>query len=168
MACDYAFPWDRLIGAFKFDGHVELARPLARLLLQAVRAGAASRPDLVLPVPLAAGRLAERGYNQAWEIARRIARDLRCAAAADVLQQPLEGEHQAQLTLARRRANLHGAFMVTPSWRARILGRRVALVDDVMTSGATLREAAHSLRRAGARGVECWVLARTPAPDDRR
>ncbi len=164
VACDYAFPWDRLIADFKFNSQVELAGPLARLMLRSLHASAGERPHCVLPVPLAAGRLAERGYNQAWELARRVAAGLRCPAIADVLQRPLEGEHQAQLTLAQRRTRPRGAFMVTPTRRDGVQGKRVAVVDDVMTSGATLRDAAAALRRAGAVHVEAWVLARTPAP----
>ena len=164
VACDYAFPWDRLIGEFKFESRVELAAALAGLLLRRLRAGAVERPDAVLPVPLASRRLAERGYNQAWELARRVARGLDRPARADVLQRPLEGAHQAQLTLAQRRATMRGAFIVVPAQRSWVQGRRLALVDDVMTSGATLREAAASLRRAGASRVEAWVLARTPSP----
>ena len=103
-----------MIGDFKFNSQVELAAPLARLMLRSLPTSVGERPDCVLPVPLAAGRLAERGYNQAWELARRIAASLRVPAIADVLQRPLEGAHQAQLTLAQRRTRPRGAFMVTP------------------------------------------------------
>jgi ComF family protein len=166
VACDYAFPWDRLIADFKFNACVELAAPLASRLVHAVRQRGAELPALVLAVPLAPGRLAERGYNQAWELARRVASALSCRADARLLERPAEGAHQAQLTLAQRRVNLRGAFTVQPLRRARLQGRHVALVDDVMTSGATLREAALALRRAGAARVDAWVLARTPAPAD--
>jgi ComF family protein len=161
-AFDYDFPWDRLIGDFKFNARPELAGPLAARLLQALRAAGTERPDLLLPVPLAPGRLAERGYNQAWELARQLARGLRLRADATLLQRPADGAHQAQLTRDDRRRNLRGAFMVDPLRRGELAGLRVALVDDVMTTGATLREAAQELQRAGAATVSAWVLARTP------
>jgi ComF family protein len=166
VALDYVFPWDRLIVDFKFNARVELASALAQRLTHAVVAAGGEHPALVLPVPLAPGRLVERGYNQAWELGRRSARQLGCAADATLLQRPVDGAHQAELTLQRRLGNLRGAFMVTPSRRSLLAGRHVALVDDVMTSGATLREAAATLRRAGAARVDAWVLARTPAPAD--
>ncbi len=84
VGCDYVFPWDRLIADFKFNGRVELATALARRLLDAVRRDAAALPQWVLPVPLAPQRLAERGYNQAWELARRVARDLGCHCRSTV------------------------------------------------------------------------------------
>lgn len=166
VACDYAFPWDRLIADFKFNARVELAASLALRLVHAIRQRGGEMPALVLPVPLAPGRLAERGYNQAWELARRVAPALSCRSDARLLERPVEGAHQAQLTLAQRRVNLRAAFTVNPSRRALLQQRHVALVDDVMTSGATLLEAALALRRAGAARVDAWVLARTPAPTD--
>lgn len=165
VALDYAFPWDRLIADFKFNGRVELAATLARRMLQAIRHDGRPPPAWVLPVPLAPQRLAERGYNQAWELARQVARRLGLRADAGRLQRPIDGVHQAGLPLAQRQRSLHGAFMPNPARREGLRGSRVALVDDVMTSGATLAEAAAALRRAGAAWVEAWVLARTPAPD---
>jgi len=166
VGCDYAFPWDRLIADFKFNGRVELAAPLAQRLIDAVQRDGAPRPAWVLPVPLAPQRLAERGYNQAWELARRVARALGCRADAQLLDRPLAGAHQAELALAQRLSNLRGAFVPNASRRVSLQGLHVAVVDDVMTSGATLREAAAALRRAGAARVDAWVLARTPAPAD--
>lgn len=157
---DYAFPWDHLITAFKFRGQVELAAPLARLLAAAARE--APLPQWVLPVPLAPRRLAERGYNQAWELARRAARALGADARADVLRRPLETAHQADLPRAERMKNLRAAFVVDAARRQALQGRRIALVDDVFTTGATAREAASALRAAGAAAVDVWVLARTP------
>ena len=166
VAFDYGFPWDRLIADFKFGGQVARAGPLAQRLLQAVRHDASGLPDWVLPVPLSASRLAQRGYNQAWELARRIARALGLRSDATLLLRHLEGAPQASLGLAQRRANLNGAFVVDPARRISLQGAHVALVDDVMTSGATLAEAARALQRAGAARVDAWVLARTPAPAD--
>ncbi len=157
---DYGFPWDHLIADFKFRGRVDLAPALAALLLRATAEDAA--PDLVLPVPLAPRRLAERGYNQAWELARRVARARRLPASAGLLTRPVETAHQADLPRAARLSNLRAAFVVDGSRRGTLQGRRVALVDDVLTTGATAREAAATLLRAGAAAVHVWVLARTP------
>lgn len=166
VGCDYAFPWDRLIADFKFTSHVELAAPLAQRLLDAVRRDGGPLPQWVLPVPLAPQRLAERGYNQAWLLARRVARDLGCRADARLLERPLAAAHQVELGRAQRLKNLRGAFVPNPSRRVSLHGRHVAVVDDVMTSGATLHEAAAALKRAGAARVDAWVLARTPASAD--
>jgi ComF family protein len=159
---DYAFPWQQLIADFKFRGRVELARLLSERLLAAVRVAGASAPGLVLPVPLAPQRLAERGYNQAWELARRVAAALGLPAVPDLLLRPLATAQQAELGRAERQRNLRTAFMVDPRRRGELQGRRVALVDDVMTTEATAREASATLLRAGAAAVDVWVLARTP------
>ncbi|MBL8305509.1 MAG: ComF family protein [Rubrivivax sp.] len=159
---DYGHPWDLLIGAFKFQQRPELAVPLAERLLAAVREAAVPAPELVLPIPLSPGRLAERGYNQAWELARRVAAGLQLRADATLLQRPVDTAHQAGLNRAERQRNLAAAFMVDPRRRAEVAGRRIALVDDVMTTGATLREASATLLRGGAAAVQLWVLARTP------
>lgn len=161
-AADYSFPWDGLIAAFKFHGRAELAATLAQRLLTAVRASANPLPQVVVPVPLAPARLAERGYNQAWELARRLAPVLGAAAKSGLLWRPADSAHQAGLDRAERRHNLRDAFMVDPRRRAELRGARVALVDDVMTTGATAREAASALLRGGAAAVDVWVVARTP------
>lgn len=163
-AVDYAFPWDALVVAFKFHAQPELASPLARCLADAIRASSAAMPQALLPVPLAAPRLAERGYNQAWELARHLGRELHLPAWHDVLSRPVDTAHQAELNRAARERNLRAAFLVEPSRRARLQGLHVALVDDVMTTGATVREAAAELMRAGAARVDAWVVARTPGP----
>jgi ComF family protein len=159
---DYAFPWDRLIAACKFNGRAELAALLAERLAVALQHDGADRPDLIVPVPLSPARLAERGYNQAWEIARRLGRSARVPARADVLERALDTPHQADLNRAQRLLNPRGAFTVPARQRAAVAGRRIALVDDVLTTGATAREAAHTLLRAGAAAVDVWVVARTP------
>lgn len=164
-AVDYGFPWDRVIGRFKYGAAPELARVLVDALLRAARLQQAELPDLFTPVPLSAQRLAERGYDQAWELARRLGRALRVPAQARTLQRRFDARHQAELSRHERLANLRGAFHVPPPWRAPLAGRHVALVDDVLTTGATAQEAATALQAAGARRVDLWVVARTPEPD---
>jgi ComF family protein len=165
-AVDYAFPWAEIVAAFKFAQGLDRADALAALLDDALEAAAAPAVDLVLPVPLAPRRLAERGYNQAWELARRVARRRTVPADADLLRRLVETEHVANLPREARDAAVRGAFGVDPRRAAAVQGRRVALVDDVMTTGATLSEAARVLRRAGAAEVQAWVLARTPRPHE--
>jgi ComF family protein len=164
VAVDYDFPWDRLVAAFKFQGRVELAGAMGLALAAAVERTTLPRPALVLPVPLAPARLAERGYNQAWALAQSTARALGLPAQGHWLQRPADTAHQTGLTRAARQANLARAFMVDPTRRPALAGQTVALVDDVMTTGATLAAAAAELRRAGAAAVQAWVFARTPAP----
>lgn len=159
-AVDYGFPWDGLVAAFKYGGRAELSAPLARRLGAALTADDAAWPDLVLPVPLAPARLAERGYNQAWELARRVAADAGRPADATVLAREPGRSPQAGLPRAARRRNLRGVFRV--SRPERVAGRRIVLVDDVVTTGATAAEAAQALLAAGAAAVAVWALARTP------
>jgi len=166
-AVDYAFPWVGVIGAFKFGGGVDRATGLAALLGEACLARAPRGADLVVPVPLAPHRLAERGYNQAWELARRVARRLGLPARADLLQRWVETPHLAELPREARADAVRGAFGVAPAAAHPLRGRHVALVDDVLTSGATAAEAARSLRQAGAAAVSVWALARTPRPHAR-
>lgn len=150
---------------FKFHGRHELGDPLSTLLLQAWRdhANAPPQPDLFLPVPLSPARLAERGYNQAWELARRLARGLDRPALASGLVRVFETERQAELSRDERQKNLKAAFLVEPGLRTQLQGRHLGLVDDVMTTGATAREVSATLLRAGAGRVDLWVVARTPA-----
>ncbi len=126
----------------------------------------AARPDLVLPVPLAPARLRERGYNQAWELARRVARRLAVGADPQLLLRIRDTAHQLALPPAARAGNVRGAFAVEPRRRAEIAGRRIAVVDDVMTTGSTAAELAQVLKQAGAAAVEIWVVARTPRPGE--
>ncbi len=166
---DYAFPWDSLITQFKFQGQVELAGALAQRLLAVLPEApaddsASMARTLVVPVPLAPGRLAQRGYNQAWEVARRVAAARRLPSLADALLRSVDATPQAGLGRAERQRNLRAAFSIDPARRAALQGRRVALVDDVVTTGATAREAAAALLRAGAAAVEVWAVARTPSP----
>lgn len=157
-AVDYDHPWSALIVRFKFHGGVELAPLFATLLRGAARSDAL--PDLLLPAPLSDARLRERGFNQAWEIARRIGP----RADARLLLRIRETPHQLELPPQRRAANVRGAFAVEPLRRAELAGLSVALVDDVLTTGATAAEMARTLLEAGASRVHLWVLARTPSP----
>lgn len=164
-ALDYAFPWSGLVGGLKFRGQTGVVAPLADLLAERVRA-AARDVALVLPVPLGRERLAERGFNQSALLARRVARRLGRPFAAHVLQRVVETPHLADLPQPERARAIRAAFAIAPGARGRIEGRALALVDDVMTTGATAAEAARTLLAAGAASIELWVVARTPPPTD--
>lgn len=165
-ALDYAHPWDRLIGRFKFDAALDLAGVFAGLLEDAWRDSRQPRPALLLPVPLSGPRLRERGYNQSWELARRIARRLDVRADPRLLLRLRDTAHQLAFPVEQRAANVRSAFAVEPRRLAQLRGRSVTVVDDVMTTGATLAEIARTLRAAGAAEVHALVLARTPAPGE--
>ena len=161
---DYAHPWSELITQFKFHAALDLAQALATLLLTAQQRAGAAAPDLLLPVPLSAQRLRERGFNQAWELTRRLARTLHLQANAQLLLRMQDSPHQLALPPEQRAANVRGVFAVEPLRRAELKGRSVAVIDDVMTTGATFGEIARVLKQAGAVRVEAWALARTPRP----
>jgi len=160
---DYVAPWNELIAGFKFHRKTELAAALCALLWRGVNAaGGPVPPALLLPVPLSSERLRERGYSQAWELTRRLARRLRLPARADVLQRSRDTPHQIGMSRVEREHNLRDAFWIEPAQRARLLDAHVALIDDVLTTGATAHAAALALTRAGAARVDVWVVARTP------
>ncbi|WP_422649527.1 phosphoribosyltransferase family protein [Cupriavidus sp. H18C1] len=169
---DYAPPREALVLALKFGGVLPLANWLARELASAWTAGPSpsstdpdGKPCLVVPIPLAPARLAERGFNQSWEIARRLAPRLGAAARADLLVRARGTAPQTALAAERRHLNIAGAFALARHADADdVRGRHVALVDDVMTTGATLAEAAAVLKRHGAARVTALVALRTPAP----
>ena len=155
---DYAPPLDRLIHAMKFGSDLAAARALGRLLAVRVQSHDDLRPQLLVPVPLAPARLATRGYNQSEAIARALARSLDVPLARNALLRIRETAPQSSLALAGRNANLQHAFTAT----IRLENRVVGLVDDVMTSGATLQAIGRALKQAGARRVVNLVAARTP------
>jgi ComF family protein len=153
-ALAYDFPADALVHALKFRGELALAGLLGTLLLQEIHQ---DEIDCVVPVPLSAERLRARGYNHAAEIARHL-RPARlelglCERARDTLP-------QMELPYDERRRNVRGAFRCTRA----LAGESVAVVDDVMTTGATLDEVARVLKAAGATRVTNWVVARTFPP----
>ncbi|MES2993689.1 MAG: ComF family protein [Pseudomonadota bacterium] len=165
-AVDYEHPWDGLITRYKFHAALDLAPAFAVRMREALQRDGAPPPALLLPIPLSDARLRERGYNQAWELARRLARAQGCRADAQLLLRVRDTPHQLALPPEERAGNVRAAFAIEPARRAELAGRDVTLVDDVMTTGATVAEAARTLLQGGAREVSVWVLARTPRPDD--
>jgi ComF family protein len=151
----YDFPADALLHALKFRGELSLAPFLAGLMKEQL--GSHERIDRVIPVPLSAARLRERGYNQAVELARHLLPGKMdfssCVRERDAVP-------QMELPWAERQRNVRGAF----GCKRGLAGASVAVVDDVMTTGATLAEMARTLKRAGAARVVNWVVARTLPP----
>ena len=158
----YAFPADRLLQAFKYAGALALAEPLAHAVADAVRVRNAPLPDCLVAMPLAPRRQRERGFNHAHEIARRLSTYVAIPLVRG-LRRPRDAPPQAGLTLRERARNVRDAFEAP----ADLAGCTVAIVDDVMTTGATLGAAALALRKAKALRVEAWVVARTPPPASR-
>jgi ComF family protein len=148
----YAFPVDRLVHSLKYQGNL----PVARLFGSALALRVAGRAvDMVTPMPLARERLAARGFNQAKEIARATVELDRLVIRE--IERVRDTASQTDLPYVERTRNVRGAFACSLA----LHGRRVAVVDDVMTTGASLAELAATLKRAGAAWVENWVIART-------
>jgi len=149
----YRFPVAPLIHALKYAGRLALARTLGEALARAVPRDA----DAIVPMPLARGRLAERGFNQALEIARVVAARTGIPLLRDAVRKVVDTPPQAALPWSERARNVRRAFVCDCD----LAGERIAVVDDVLTTGATLDELARVLRKAGAGSVAGWVVART-------
>jgi ComF family protein len=158
---DYRTPLDTLAVGLKFRARLMLAREFGQRLARLAQDSwqeLAEWPDVVAPVPLAKKRLIERGYNQAWQIARPLARTLNIRSDATLLHRMIHTAPQSRLDLAARRLNVGRAFKVAGS----VQGLHVGIVDDVMTTGATLEALARTLKAAGARRITNFVALRTP------
>ncbi|HJR73932.1 MAG TPA: ComF family protein [Luteimonas sp.] len=153
----YAFPVDRLLPRLKFHADLACGRLLSQLMIEAF--AALPRPDALIPLPLHRRRLRARGYDQALELARPLAQAFDLPLLDDALIRRRGTPPQSRLDAAARRRNLRGAFAVDPDV---VLPAHVTVIDDVVTTGATLHAAAGALRRAGAQRVDAWVCARTP------
>lgn len=153
----YEYPADRAIQAFKFRHDLSLGRSLAMLLAEAVRQRGEPLPALLLPVPLHRSRLRERGYNQSLELARHLGRALGVPVDAGRLRRTRATAAQSGLDRRARRQNVRAAFAL--EGHAALPGH-VAIVDDVLTTGATVSELARLLKDAGVAHVAVWVLAR--------
>jgi ComF family protein len=156
----YGPPLDRLVHRLKYQGRLDAARVLGGLLAETLTAAPLARPEYLIPVPLHRERLRERGFNQALELARPIARALGVPLLPAAVARVRPTASQSGLNARMRRQNLRGAFVA----RLEVRGRHVAVVDDVVTTGSTVAAVTRSLKEAGAARVEIWALARAPAP----
>jgi len=163
----YDFPIDSLVTRFKHQGKWPMGRLLAELLGQSLHyrfAEGLPRPDCLLPVPLARKRLRQRGYNQAAMLARWLGAQVDIPTDERLLLRVLETPTQQGLDAKARKQNLRKAFALADG--ARIKDRHFAVVDDVLTTGATAHALARLLMEAGACRVDVYCLARTPKPED--
>lgn len=159
-ATDYRPPVDWLVQRLKFGAQLPLAAAFANALRERLRTHLADGCDIVMPVPLSADRLAARGFNQAMEIARPLARALGLPLDGTTCVRVRDTAPQSMLALADRQGNMRGAFAVRD--RAAVSGRQILVIDDVMTTGHTLDALAACLKRHGAKRVVNGVFARTP------
>jgi len=161
----YSFPIDSLITRFKHSAKWPFGHLLAELLAQSLHhrfADNLRRPDALVPVPLAARRLRQRGFNQAAMLARWLSNSLDIPCDEGLLSRIKDTSAQQDLSADARKKNLRNAFTLTPG--ASVRGRHLALVDDVLTTGATAQALARLLKDAGAAQVDVYCLARTPKP----
>ena len=155
----YAYPLDHLVRGLKFRNELACGRVLGELFSQCVLARGEQLPAAIVPVPLATRRYRQRGYNQAAELALAIRRVTGVAVKTAVVIRQRETAEQAGLDRKARRKNVRGAFTAVAPLRA----RSVAILDDVVTTGSTVRELAAGLQQAGAEQVAVWAIARTAA-----
>lgn len=155
----YAYPLDHVVQGLKFRNELACGRVLGQLFASCLLARGTPLPDAIIPVPLALRRYRQRGYNQASELALSIRRVTGVAVRSDIAIRQRETAEQAGLDRKARLRNVTGAFAVIAPLRV----RRVAILDDVVTTGSTVRELAHTLQRAGAEQIEVWAIARTAA-----
>lgn len=162
-ACDYRFPIKQLVRRFKFNRSLACGEVLISELLTRLDACCNGQPAVIAPVPLHRFRQFTRGYNQADLIARRLGRVSGIRVISDLLQRTRRTRAQSGLDATQRRKNTRGAFRVNPRHHRNCPGS-VALVDDVMTTGATLEACSRALISAGVKEVSVWVAARAPPP----
>lgn len=153
----YAWPLDRLEARFKFGSDLAAGRLLASLWI--ATHAPTTLPEAIVPVPLHATRLRSRGYNQALEIAKPLARALSIPVLRDALRRTRPTHAQTELSALQRRRNVRGAFSAHFD---DVIPQHLVVLDDVFTTGATLTECARVLKRAGVARVDVWALARAP------
>lgn len=154
---EYATPVDHLVTGLKYSHGLSAARALAFMLTRVLECE--PYPDIVLAMPIAPTRLRERGFNQAEEIARYACAEFGLRASRAIAQRTSAGLPQASLPWRERARNVRGVFECNVD----ISGKTVAVIDDVLTTGATLDALASALKRGGAHSVTGWIVARTPS-----
>lgn len=158
----YAFPINTLVANFKYNGKRHYGKLLSQLLAEQIaneiKQGAITRPDLLLPVPLHIKRYSQRGFNQSDDICTDLSKRLKIPINHHSIQRVVNTPSQASLNKTERQKNLLSAFRV----RQRFNGETIALIDDVITTGATVERLSNQLRHNGAKAVYVWSLARTP------
>lgn len=160
----YGFPVDQLVRRFKFSRQLACGQLLGKELTSAVSSRCIHRPDAVVPVPLHRARYFVRSFNQSELLARHAGKNLGIPVYPGLLRRRLRTRAHSGLDAASRRINIKGAFLCKMTGRQRDDLRHVALVDDVLTTGATLSECTRTLKSSGVSQVSVWVAARAPEP----
>lgn len=157
VVCGYLYqqPLASLVQGLKFKARLQYARVLAQLMLMGLASRQHTLPERLIPVPLHASRIRERGFNQAQLLAHLLSQALNIKLDAKSCRRHQHTQTQSNLNASQRRGNMRGAFKVIPPPAA-----HVAIVDDVMTTGSTANELARALKRAGAERVEVWLASR--------
>ena len=158
----YRYPVDRMIKKLKYQARLDLLHVLSRPLLEAAARDLKVVPDCLLPTPLHTARLRKRGFNQAREIARILSHRLRLPVDDQLMCRHRPTAQQYELRPEQRAKNVKGAFSILKT----VNYKNIAVVDDILTTGATAHEMAYLLKSRGAQHVQVWCLARA-APDDR-
>ena len=148
-----------MVAALKYSGKLHFGRLIGNLLSAHIAQSIDLFPDVIVPVPLHISRLRERGFNQSEHIARHLADRLNCKLDTKLLRRVRNTQSQMGLPARQRKKNVRGAFEIAASLK----GKRVALVDDVVTTSSTVNEIARELRRAGAQHIAVWSFARAAA-----
>ncbi|MCS5606187.1 MAG: phosphoribosyltransferase family protein [Alphaproteobacteria bacterium] len=154
----YRHPIDQILCSLKYAGRLQWARTAAGLIVDCVLQQDLDLPQLLLPVPMTRKAVRRRGFNQSAYIARLVGRQLKIKVGFDVVHKTRETHRQSTLSRSQRQQNIAGAFVLTRS----VVGNRVAIVDDVVTSCSTVAELARVIKAAGASEVTVWACARTP------
>lgn len=153
----YEYPLNRLVQRLKYGKDLSIARVLGEVFADHYQAIEQVKPPAaIVPVPLGARRYRERGFNQAHELAREVARHCGIAIRGDLVERVRETQEQAGLARRQRKRNVRGAFRI----RSPLDSSHIAIFDDVVTTGSTVNELARVLRRAGAKRIEVWAIAR--------
>ena len=159
----YAYPIDAMMVRYKYGNMLSLSDTFGKFLAERTTLDFLNdnHIDLIIPMPMHPQRLKERGFNQALEIAKVLTRNCKDKLVYKSVERQTLTPPQASLPLKERVKNIKGAFKVNVEVKDKFSGKRIAIVDDVMTTGASLNELAKTLKKAGAAHVECWVVART-------
>ncbi|MCG8415822.1 MAG: hypothetical protein MI746_16530 [Pseudomonadales bacterium] len=158
----YSSPVDALLGAFKFGGRLDVGYGLSRLLARAIgeHYGTGSKPDLLIPVPIHTRRYLQRGFNQAWELAKVAGKLNGIEVSNRLVIKTRHTEAQSNLASAtERKNNLRRAFEINPRFPVRDV-THVTIIDDVVTTMTTVTAIAKLLQRHGISRVEVWCVAR--------
>lgn len=154
--CDYQFPINKAISRIKFEGQIDLLKSLSICLIDNIKQSSVPLPDAIIPIPLHPARVSSRGFNQSLFIANQLAKAFNINVLSDCLIRVKNTPQQIGLTAQQRRNNLKSAFKVI-----RPIPTRIAIVDDVVTTTATISEASRTCHTHGCQHVSIWCLAKT-------